>query len=134
MAPTCDGTFLSRTPESFTDVKQVDEEEEGGLRGLTEVLLSYGERHFDAANQGVWASVLLLCGQFERVRFPHQHGVSFWLTPFYKGCCCTVGAFGNRNRGGSSCDCIGVPWSFVRPFTSRDIRARPLYVLSVLYT
>ncbi|KAG8220223.1 nucleoporin-interacting protein NIC96 [Butyriboletus roseoflavus] len=44
----------------------VDEEEEGGLRGLTEVLLSYGERHFDAANQGTWASVLLMCGQFER--------------------------------------------------------------------
>ncbi|KAH7884023.1 Nup93/Nic96-domain-containing protein [Phlebopus sp. FC_14] len=44
----------------------VDEEEEGGLRGLTEVLLSYGERHFDAATKGIWASVLLMCGQFER--------------------------------------------------------------------
>ncbi|KAF9242364.1 Nup93/Nic96-domain-containing protein [Melanogaster broomeanus] len=44
----------------------VDEEEEGGLRGLTEVLLSYGERHFDAANKGTWAGVLLMCGQFER--------------------------------------------------------------------
>ncbi|KAH7911827.1 Nup93/Nic96-domain-containing protein [Hygrophoropsis aurantiaca] len=44
----------------------VDEEEEGGLRGLTEVLLSYGERHFDGQRKGIWAGVLLMCGQFER--------------------------------------------------------------------
>ncbi|EIW86265.1 nucleoporin-interacting protein NIC96 [Coniophora puteana RWD-64-598 SS2] len=67
----------------------VDEEEDGGLRGLSEVFLSYGERHFDGpvgANtslnasqsgqqgqqqqqqqrRGVWATVLLICGQFER--------------------------------------------------------------------
>ncbi|KAG6871339.1 hypothetical protein C0993_003474, partial [Termitomyces sp. T159_Od127] len=45
----------------------VDEDEEGGLRALSEVLLGYGERHFDANQQrGVWASVLLMCGQFER--------------------------------------------------------------------
>ncbi|KAG6850171.1 hypothetical protein H0H93_016851 [Arthromyces matolae] len=45
----------------------VDEEEEGGLRTLSDVLLGYGERHFDANQQkGVWASVLLMCGQFER--------------------------------------------------------------------
>ncbi|KAF9542861.1 nucleoporin-interacting protein NIC96 [Agrocybe pediades] len=50
----------------------VDEDEDGGLRALTEVLLGYGERHFDGpANQpnsrrGVWAGVLLMCGQFER--------------------------------------------------------------------
>ncbi|KAG6816414.1 hypothetical protein H0H87_006151 [Tephrocybe sp. NHM501043] len=46
----------------------VDEDEEGGLRALAEVLLGYGERHFETANQqrGVWASVLLMCGQFER--------------------------------------------------------------------
>lgn len=47
---------------------QVDEDEEGGLRALSEVLLGYGERHFDTNQQrGVWASVLLMCGQFERV-------------------------------------------------------------------
>ena len=52
---------------------QVDEEENGGLRALAEVLLSYGERHFDGvpgqkgSKQGVWAGVLLMCGQFERV-------------------------------------------------------------------
>lgn len=52
---------------------QVDEEEHGGLRALSEVLLSYGERHFDGApgqkggKRGVWTGVLLMCGQFERV-------------------------------------------------------------------
>ncbi|KAG1838201.1 Nup93/Nic96-domain-containing protein [Suillus subalutaceus] len=44
----------------------VDEEEDGGLRGLTEVLLSYGERHFDGAKKGVLSGVLLMSGQFER--------------------------------------------------------------------
>ncbi|KAJ3515637.1 hypothetical protein NLJ89_g1635 [Agrocybe chaxingu] len=50
----------------------VDEDEDGGLRALADVLLGYGERHFDGpANQpgsrrGVWAGVLLMCGQFER--------------------------------------------------------------------
>ncbi|TFK38656.1 nucleoporin-interacting protein NIC96 [Crucibulum laeve] len=50
----------------------VDETEEGGLRGLADVLLGYGERHFDGpagqpnSRRGVWAGVLLMCGQFER--------------------------------------------------------------------
>ncbi|KAF9523633.1 nucleoporin-interacting protein NIC96 [Crepidotus variabilis] len=50
----------------------VDEDEDGGLRALADVLLGYGERHFDGpANQagsrrGVWAGVLLMCAQFER--------------------------------------------------------------------
>lgn len=53
----------------------MDEDEDGGLRGLAEVLLGYGERHFDGppgqptSRRGVWASVLLMCGQFERVYF-----------------------------------------------------------------
>lgn len=50
---------------------QVDEDEAGGLRGMADVLMSYGERHFDGApNQkrmGMWANVLLMCGEFERV-------------------------------------------------------------------
>lgn len=52
---------------------QVDEDEEGGLRALAEVLLGYGERQFDGppgqqgSRRGVWAGVLLMCGQFERV-------------------------------------------------------------------
>ncbi|KAI0079058.1 nucleoporin-interacting protein NIC96 [Panus rudis PR-1116 ss-1] len=53
-------------------LSMVDEDENGGLRGLAEVLLTYGERHFDGvpgqkgARRGVWAGVLLMCGQFER--------------------------------------------------------------------
>ncbi|KAM5530437.1 hypothetical protein V8D89_015912 [Ganoderma adspersum] len=53
-------------------LSMVDEEEFGGLRGLAEVLLNYGEQHFDGvpgqkgAKRGVWAGVLLMCGQFER--------------------------------------------------------------------
>jgi nuclear pore complex protein Nup93 len=41
------------------------------------MLLGYGEQHFDgppgkkSSRRGVWAGVLLMCGQFERVRhFP----------------------------------------------------------------
>ena len=55
-------------------LSMVEEGENGGLRALSEVLLSYGERHFDGApgqkgaRRGVWAGVLLMCGQFERVR------------------------------------------------------------------
>jgi len=51
----------------------VDEEENGGLRGLADVLLNYGERHFEGApgskgaQTGLWAAVLLTCGEFERV-------------------------------------------------------------------
>lgn len=52
--------------------KKLDEEEGGGLRALAEVLMSYGERHFDGSSsqrrQGMWANVLVMCGQFERVR------------------------------------------------------------------
>jgi nuclear pore complex protein Nup93 len=44
----------------------VDEDEDVGLRALTEVLLGYGERHFDGRpNQpGSRRGVLLMCGQF----------------------------------------------------------------------
>lgn len=44
----------------------VDEEENEGLRGLTEVLLGYGARHFDQGEVRRWPGVLLMCGQFER--------------------------------------------------------------------
>ncbi|KAJ8457142.1 hypothetical protein ONZ45_g18435 [Pleurotus djamor] len=49
----------------------VDEDENGGLRGLADVLMGYGEHHFEPPNQqgarrGVWSGVLLMCGQFER--------------------------------------------------------------------
>ena len=53
----------------------VDENNDGALRALAEVLLGYGERHFDGppnqpgSRRGVWAGVLLMRGQFERVGF-----------------------------------------------------------------
>ncbi|KAL5534677.1 hypothetical protein ACEPAG_1141 [Sanghuangporus baumii] len=51
-------------------IAMVDEEETGGLRALAEVLMSYGERHFEGTPSqrrlGMWANVLLMCGQFER--------------------------------------------------------------------
>ncbi|PFH50708.1 hypothetical protein AMATHDRAFT_144459 [Amanita thiersii Skay4041] len=56
----------------YFQLAMVDEDEDGGLRGLAEVLLGYGERHFDGpqnrqgARRGAWAGVLLMCGQFER--------------------------------------------------------------------
>ncbi|KAI0641165.1 nucleoporin-interacting protein NIC96 [Trametes meyenii] len=56
----------------WLQLSMVEEEEFGGLRGLAEVLLSYGERHFDGvpgqkgSKRGVWTGVLLMCGQFER--------------------------------------------------------------------
>lgn len=62
----------------------MDEEEDGGLRGLADVLLGYGERHFDGpvgqqgSRRGVWAGVLLMCGQFERVstlNHPRQNSI-----------------------------------------------------------
>ncbi len=58
------------------ELVQIDEEENGGLRGLAEVLLNYGERHFEGApgskgtRTGLWAAVLLTCGEFERVSDP----------------------------------------------------------------
>ncbi|KAG6332408.1 hypothetical protein ID866_6679 [Astraeus odoratus] len=60
--------YVTATIEDWLwfQLAMVDEEEEGGLRSLTEVLLGYGEHHFEAAKKGVWASVLLMCGQFER--------------------------------------------------------------------
>lgn len=54
----------------------VDEDEGLGLKELTDVVLGYGERHFEppkSAVKGIWARVLLLCGAFERVRLIIQY-------------------------------------------------------------
>ena len=74
MVPTRNGMFhLSFALFEPIELVQVDEEENGGLRGLAEVLLNYGERHFEGtsgskgARTGLWAAVLLTCGEFERV-------------------------------------------------------------------
>lgn len=80
----------------------MDEEEHGGLRALTEVLLGYGERHFEGpkdGKRGVWAGVLLMCGQFERV----SDNISFLLgSQSYQaeiGRRLTLGTPRNRSRG-----------------------------------
>lgn len=77
-------------------VFQVDEEENGGLRGLAELLLTYGEHHFDgqpgqqSGRRGVWAGVLLMCGQFERVS--SHLVVMSTIYPFsFVGCRSTLG-------------------------------------------
>lgn len=76
----------------WLQLAMVDEEEAGGLRGLAEVLIGYGERHFDGApnqpesRRGVWAGVLLMCGQFERVSWSRCNLADI------AGCCSTVGA------------------------------------------
>jgi nuclear pore complex protein Nup93 len=79
----------------------VDEEEQG-LAALADVLLGYGEAHFDAQGKrrGVWAGVLVMCGQFERVGalsswrkdISHREGL---------GGRSTLGASRDRGRGGS---------------------------------
>lgn len=49
----------------------LDEDNSDGLRGLADVLMGYGERHFEPTGgkgkRGAWARVLLMSGQFERV-------------------------------------------------------------------
>jgi hypothetical protein len=73
VVPIGDGQSRQLTSEQSLIQFQLDEEEQGGLRGLAEVLLSYGQRHFDGppnqrgSRKAVWAGVLLMCGQFERV-------------------------------------------------------------------
>ncbi|KAJ4487137.1 Nup93/Nic96-domain-containing protein [Lentinula edodes] len=57
---------------AMVDESSSDENDESSLASLTKVLLAYGERHFEPAigtggqKSGLWASVLLMCGQFER--------------------------------------------------------------------
>ncbi|KAF9076587.1 nucleoporin-interacting protein NIC96 [Rhodocollybia butyracea] len=54
---------------AMVDESASDENEEGSLATLTKVLLAYGERHFEGSGgqrTGLWPSVLLMCGQFER--------------------------------------------------------------------
>jgi len=66
---------------------KLDEAEDGGLRTLAEVLLGYGQCRFDGPpnqpglRKGVWAGVLLMCGQFERVSSlisPNLMSISHW--------------------------------------------------------
>lgn len=99
----------------------LDEEEEGaGLNALGEVLMGYGERYFEGGpagsastsvgvgqgvegqvqakgRTGLWASVLLMVGQFERVCFFRLRLFALTMTEgFFSlrsivGCCCALG-------------------------------------------
>ena len=81
MVPACYGMLTLVFLSSIIIV--VDEDEDGGLRGLADVLLSYGERHLEGppnrqdSRRGVWAGVLLMCGQFERVMYFKRVEVTF---------------------------------------------------------
>jgi nuclear pore complex protein Nup93 len=75
---------------------KLDEDEHGGLRGLAEVLMGYGEHHFDGSpnqkgsRRGVWAGVLLMCGQFERVS-SLETTQQLRINDHFKGGCGIVG-------------------------------------------
>jgi nuclear pore complex protein Nup93 len=55
----------------WLQLSMLDEDNGEGLRGLADVLMGYGERHFEPTGgkgkRGAWARVLVMCGQFERV-------------------------------------------------------------------
>ena len=67
--------YVTDTTEDWLwfQLSMLDEKEGEGLRQFADVLLGYGQTRFEGpANQansrrGVWASVLLMSGQFERV-------------------------------------------------------------------
>ena len=109
-------------------LSMVDEEESGGLRGLAGVLLSYGEQHFDGVpgqkgvKRGVWAGVLLMCGQFERVG-PHVfcRRAEEILTTLV-GRCGIVGPPRDRGRSCSPCNRPCISWSSPCAIKSRNIR------------
>jgi hypothetical protein len=103
----------------------VDEEEYGGLRALADVLLGYGERHFDGppgqkgSRRGVWAGVLLMCGQFERVSA--SMSVKVYALNLPSGCGSTLGQPRNGGGGGTPRHCTCVPWFIARLLSRGDI-------------
>ena len=112
---------------------QVDEDEDGGLRALTQILLSYGERHFDGvpkqqgSRRGVWAGVLLMCGQFERVCRPPI--LLVLLLTILTGRDGAVGA--SRHGSGSRTSCYRpcILWFTSRPVACGDVRYDTTYEL-----
>lgn len=110
----------------------MDEEEHGGLRGLADVLLGYGERHFDGpagqkgSRRGMWAGVLLMCGQFERVRACHPWVIR--MPDVSLGRRSTVGPSRNRSGGRAPCHCARLPRPPTCLLARRDIRSDPAFV------
>ena len=97
----------------------------GGLRGFGEVLMGYGERHFDGpvgqknSKRGVWTRVLLTCGMFERVSCE-------FLNLFFTNPCVGRGCSVRSPRPASgSCSLGAIPrllWSPARLITSGILR------------
>ncbi|KAI0960869.1 hypothetical protein AcV7_000128 [Taiwanofungus camphoratus] len=130
----------------------VDEDENGGLRGLAEVLLSYGERHFDGvpgqkgAKRGVWAGVLLMCGQFERAvaaLWDHQdteiEAVHLAIALAYHGLLRVPSRAETSDMTPLSLSPVSPPalslstliWRYVRQFVKMDAREALQYVYCV---
>jgi nuclear pore complex protein Nup93 len=130
----------------------VDEEEDGGLQGLADVLLGYGERHFDGppgqqgSRRGVWAGVLLMCGQFERAvaaLWEHQEteieAVHMAIALAYHGLLRVPSRAETSDMTPLSLPPVGPPalslstliWRYVRQFVKMDAREALQYVYCV---
>ncbi|CAL1697354.1 unnamed protein product [Somion occarium] len=130
-------------------LSMVEEEESGGLRGLAEVLLTYGERHFDGtpghkgARRGVWAGVLLMCGQFERAAaalWEHPEteveAVHLAIALAYHGLLRVPSRAETNdstplslpNSGPPALSLSALIWRYVRPFVKMDAKEALQYV------
>ncbi|KAF7986143.1 hypothetical protein HWV62_38508 [Athelia sp. TMB] len=130
----------------------IDEEEDGGLRGLADVLLGYGERHFDGppgqqgSRRGVWAGVLLMCGQFERAvaaLWEHQEteieAVHLAIALAYHGLLRVPSRAETSDMTPLSLPPVGPPalslstliWRYVRQFVKMDAKEALQYVYCV---
>ncbi|PSR71118.1 hypothetical protein PHLCEN_2v12964 [Hermanssonia centrifuga] len=133
-------------------LSMVEEEEHGGLRALAEVLLSYGERHFDGVpgpkgvKRGVWAGVLLMCGQFERAvasLWEHQEteveAVHLAIALAYHGLLRVPSRSETSDltplslppSGPSALSLSTLIWRYVRQFVKMDAREALQYVYCV---
>jgi nuclear pore complex protein Nup93 len=120
--------ILSLSFEQDRSLSQVDEDEDGGLQALAHVLLGYGERHFDGtpkqqgSRRGVWAGVLLMCGQFERVRHSSCLPSSVTCLPHFPGRGGSVGTSGHGSGSRTSCYCACISWFTSCPVARGDVR------------
>ncbi|PPQ99599.1 hypothetical protein CVT24_005175 [Panaeolus cyanescens] len=144
--------LMGKLEPARRSVPQVDEEEDGGLRSLTDVLLGYGERHFDGppnqpgSRRGVWAGVLLMCGQFERAvaaLWEHQEteieAVHLAIALAYHGLLRVPSRAETSDMTPLSLPSSGPPalslstliWRYVRQFVKMDAKEALQYVYCV---
>lgn len=143
--------LVTNTTEDWLwfQLAMVDEDEHGGLRALSDVLLGYGERHFDGAagqknaRRGVWAGVLLMCGQFERAvaalwdnQETEVEAVHLAIALAYHGLLRVTSRAETSDVTPLSLPPSGPPalslttllWRYVRPFVRLDAREALQYV------